>query len=72
MKCLGKKFISFALLSNAHLNFNGVSRLRTEFPSLFHSLTEEEGMNDECIEESLQKGTIIYRCHYVMGRLLYL
>jgi hypothetical protein len=38
------------------LNFNGMSRLRTEFSSLFHSLTE--GVNDEFIEESLQKGTI--------------
>jgi hypothetical protein len=50
-------FISFALLSNARLNFNGVSRLRTDFSSLFHSLTEE-GINDEFVEESLQKGTI--------------
>jgi hypothetical protein len=47
----------FKLFSNARLNFNGVSRLRTEFSSLFHSLTEE-GMNDEFVEESLQKGTI--------------
>jgi hypothetical protein len=57
MKCFGTIFISFALFSNAHLNFNGVSRLRTEFSSLFHSLTEE-GINDEFVEESLQKGTI--------------
>jgi hypothetical protein len=56
-KCLGTIFISFALLSNARLNFNGMSRLRTDFSSLFHSLTEE-GMNDEFVEESLQKGTI--------------
>jgi hypothetical protein len=56
MKCLGTIFISFALLNNARLNFNGMSRLRTEFSSLFHSLTE--GVNDEFIEESLQKGTI--------------
>ena len=57
MKCFGTIFISFALFSNAHLNFNGVSRLRTEFSSLFHSLTEE-GINDEFVKESLQKGTI--------------
>jgi hypothetical protein len=57
MKCLGTIFISFALFSNARLNLNGVSRLRTEFSSLFHALTEE-GMNDEFVEESLQKGTI--------------
>jgi hypothetical protein len=50
MKCLGTIFILFALLSNARLNFNGVSRLRTEFSSLFHSLTEE-GMNDEFVED---------------------
>jgi hypothetical protein len=31
------------------------SRLRTEFSSVFHSLTEE-GMNDKFVEESLQKG----------------
>jgi hypothetical protein len=54
MKCLGTIFISIALFSNARLNFNGVSRLWTEFSSLSHSLTEE-WMNDE---ESLQKGTI--------------
>ena len=41
----------------SRLNFNGVSRLRTEFSSLFLSLTEE-GMNDEFVEESLRKGTI--------------
>jgi hypothetical protein len=52
MKCLGTIFISFLLFSNARLNFKGVSRLRTEFSSLFHSLTEE-GMNDEIFEESL-------------------
>jgi hypothetical protein len=52
MKCLGTIFISFLLFSNARLNFKGVSRLRTEFSSLFHSLTEE-GMNDEIVEESL-------------------
>ena len=57
MKCLGTIFISFILLSNARLNFKGAPRLRTEFSSLFHSLTEE-GMNDEFVEESLQKGTI--------------
>jgi hypothetical protein len=57
MQCLGTIFSSFALFSNARLNFNGVSRLRTEFSSLFQSLTEE-GMNDEFVEESLQKGTI--------------
>ena len=57
MKCFETIFISFALLSNARLNFNGVSRLRTDFSSLFHSLTEE-GINDEFVEESLQKGTI--------------
>ena len=57
MKCLGKLLISFLFFSSARLNFNGVSRLRTEFSSLFHSLTEE-GMNDEDVEESLQKGTI--------------
>ena len=49
MKCLGTIFISFLLLSNARLNFNGVSRLWTEFSSLFHSLTEE-GINDEFVE----------------------
>ena len=57
MKCLGTIFISFLLFSNTRLNFKGVSRLRTEFSSLFHSLTEE-GMNDEFVEESLQMGTI--------------
>jgi hypothetical protein len=57
MKCLGTIFISFLLLSNACLNLKGVWKLRTEFSSLFHSLTEE-GMNDEFVEESLQKGTI--------------
>ena len=50
MKCLGTIFISFAMLSNARFNFNGVSILRTEFSSSFHSLTEE-GMNDEFVEE---------------------
>ena len=49
--------ISFALFSNARLNFEGVSRLRTEFLSLVHSLTDE-GANEEFVEESLQKGTI--------------
>ena len=57
MKCLGTIFISFLLLSNARLNFNAVSRFRTEFPSLFHPLTEG-GMNDEIVGKSLQKGTI--------------
>jgi hypothetical protein len=57
MKCLGTIFISFLLFSNARFIIKGVSRLRTEFSSLFHSITEEE-MNDEFVEESLQKGTI--------------
>jgi hypothetical protein len=57
MKCLGTIFISFTLFSNVRLNFNGVSGLRTEFSSLFHSPTKE-GINDEFVEERLQKGTI--------------
>jgi hypothetical protein len=55
--------------SNARFIIKGVSRLRTEFSSLFHSITEEE-MNDEFVEESLQRG-LLHRCHYVMDRLLY-
>ena len=49
--------ISFALFSNARLNFERVSRLRTEFLSLVHYPTDE-GANEEFVEESLQKGTI--------------
>ena len=70
MKCLGKLLISFLFFSSARLNFNGVSRLRTEFSSLFHSLTKE-GMNDEVVEESLPKMGLLDRCHYIMGGLLY-
>jgi hypothetical protein len=45
MKCLWTIFISFALFNNARLNFNGMSRLRTEFSNLFHSLTEGVNYN---------------------------
>jgi hypothetical protein len=54
-KCLGTIFISFTLFNNARLNFG--CQLRTEFCSIFHSLTDE-GTNEEFVEESLQKGTI--------------
>ena len=67
MKCLGTIFISFLLFSSARLNIKGVSRLRTEFSSLFHSLTEE-GMNSS---KKVYKRGLLDRCHYVMGRLLY-
>ena len=55
---MGTIFISFALFSNARLNFDGVSRLRTEFSSLFCCLTDESTNDKELVEESLQKGTI--------------
>ena len=43
MKCLGTIFISFALFSNARLNFNVVSRLRSS-QVFSHTLTEKEWM----------------------------
>jgi hypothetical protein len=44
-------FISFALHSSARLNFDIMSILRTEYSSLFYSLTDE-GMNEEFVEET--------------------
>jgi sensor histidine kinase YesM len=41
MKWLGVTFVSFALFSYTSLNFDWVSRLLTEFSSLFHSLTDK-------------------------------
>jgi len=57
-KSLGTIFISFALFSNARLNFDGMSRLWTEFSSLFRCLTDESTNDEELVEESLQKGTV--------------
>jgi hypothetical protein len=55
-KCLGTIFISFALLSNARLNFDAVSRLRTVFKFIPFSnwWRNEWGIR----RKSLQKGTI--------------
>ena len=70
MKCLGTIFISFALLSNARLNFNGVSRLRRVLKCILFS---NRRRNEWRIRrrKSTKRG-LLDHYHYIMGRLLYI